>query len=233
MNSLLSDTVTTMVLDMNNYNTNTYVQNSIADAGLPIQHTTSIYGGGWRYVNDNTTQPGVVNTATSIWNKMNWYFFSNSSNNSSYAYNRFTCAFIRLQFNLQSTVSSNNRPFFVIYTLPQNSGNGSSWYRSRKVYTNQSDVPLVNKDVVMYIGTDPRLCGFSNINAEQFIQLTYTNSSLTYTGPSGQSDIQSSEVISLLAWNTNSASSKGSVDFTCVEMGSAIGSTLNKVITFY
>lgn len=232
MNSLLSDTVITIVLDMNAYATNTIIQNTIADGAFPIANTASIYGGGWRYVNDASSYPGVVNLSTSISNKINWYFFQNATNNASYAYGRLNTAFIRLQFNSQSATSSGNCPFITVYTLPQESGNGASWYRSKKSYAIQSSVPLVNTDVILYIGTDPRLCGFKNLNASQYVQLTYTNSDVSFKGPTGQTDIQSTEVISLISLGTNSASSTGTIDFTCVEMGYGIGSVLSKNITF-
>jgi len=233
MNSLLSDTVTTMVLDMNNYATNTFVQNTIADAAFPIANTSSIYGGGWRYVNNVSQYPGTTNVTTSVSNKINWYFFTNTQNNAGYAYGRMNTAFIRLQFALSSTTTNGNCPYLVVYTLPQSSGgNGGSWFRSKKCYSNTSATPLVNTDVILYVGADPRMCGFPNLNATQYVQLTYTNSGVTYTGPSGQTDIQSSEVISLLGWDTNSSSPTGTVDFTCVEMGYSIGSSLYKVITF-
>ena len=232
MNSLLSDTVTTMVLDMNAYASNTIVQNTIADAAFPIAHTVSMYGGGWRYVNDVSAYPGVLNPTTSTSNKINWYFFQNATNNASYAYGRLNTAFVRLQFNLQSATTSGNCPYITVYTLPQASGNGASWYRSKKCYANQSATPIINTDVILYVGTDPRLCGFKNLNATQYIQLTYTNSAVTFNGPAGQTDIQSTEVISLLSLGTNSTSSTGSIDFTCVEMGYGIGSALFKNITF-
>lgn len=231
MNSLLSDTITTKVLDMNRVDIDTVVQNVLADGAYPISNTTSIYGGGWRYVNNPTAYPGIINPSTSTSNKINWYFFNNSVNNSSYAYSRFNTAFMRLQFNSTSSVSEGNCPFLTIYTLPQASGNGSSLYRSKKSYLNQSSTPIINTDVVLYIGSDPRLRGFTNLNASQYVQLTYTNRDVSFIGPSGQIDIQSNEVISMLEWGTNS-SSYVNVDFTCVEMGYSIGSSLNKFITF-
>lgn len=234
MNSLLGDTVTTTVLDFSLYATNTTVQNVVADGAMPLQNLTSIYGGGWRYTNNASAFPATINPATATSNKINWYFFSNSTQNVAYLYSRFRTAFVRLQFASSSAVQSGNLPYLAMYTLPLSSGgNGGSWYRSRKCYTIPSSTPLVNTDVVLYVGADPRECGFPNLNAAQYVKLTYQNATITFTGPAGQTDIQPSECLSLMGWGTNSVSTTGSIDITVVEMGYGVGSVMNKVITYY
>jgi len=233
MNNLLSDTISTIVLDMNTYASNTYVQNAIADAALPIANPTSMYGGGWRYVNNASAYPAIINPSTSVSNKINWYMFSNSTTNAAYAYSRFNTAFLRLSMALTSTTQAGNFPYVTVYTLPQGSGNGASWYRSKKSYTVAVDVLPVGTDVILYVGTDPRLCGFTNLHATVFINLTYQHAAITYKGPVGQTDIASNEIISLIGWGTNSVSTTGSVDMTVCEMGYSIGSGLNRLLTFY
>ena len=233
VNSLLGDTITTMVLDMVNLASSTYVQGCIADGAMPIQNTSSIYGNGWRYVNNNSTYPAITNPSNSVWNKINWYIFNNTTANNAYAYSRFNCGFIRLQFASSSATQSGNLPFLTVYTLPQASGNGASWYRSKKSFSTSTITPNVNTDVILYAGTDPRLYGFRNLNAVQYIPLTFTSSGVSYSGPSGQTDITPTETISLMSWGSNSASSTGSIDFTVIEMGYCIGSALNRVVTYY
>lgn len=234
MNSILGQSIQTIILDMINYSTSSIVSGCIADGALPIQDTISSFAGGWKYCNNSSTYPTIVNPATGISNKINWYIFSNTASNLFYKYSRFNTAFIRIQFNVSESTQNGNIPFLTIYTLPQSSGNYASWYRSKKTYTNPSTTPIINQDLVLYVGNDPRSCGFTNLNSSQFINLSYDPTNYqTYLGPSGQTDISSNEIIEYISWGTNSASSVGNVNFTCTQIGYSIGSELKRIVTYF
>lgn len=239
MDKVLSQYVSTVLLDFNVYAGSTFVQGAVADGAWPIANTQhAAAAGGWRYCNDATTYPGIRNLAVSNYSaKINWYFFNNSSKTAvQYQSQRLRTMYMRLRFHKASAVTNTNRPFFAVYSVPLGAGQGdaAAWYRSRKVFTQAASTVPQDQDVVLYVGTDPRQCGFQGLIADSFVQVTFNPADYqSFIGPAGQTDFTATEVLSMISVNTSSSNTTGNTDFTLHEVGYRFGPLMTRVATFF
>lgn len=239
MDKVLSQYVGTLVLDFNVYAGSTFVQGAVADGAWPIANTEhAAAAGGWRYCNDVTTYPGIRNLAVGNYSaKINWYVFNNTSTSAiQFQSQRLRTMYMRIRCHKASAVTNTNRPFFAVYSVPLGAGQGdaAAWYRSRKVYTRAVTPVSPDQDVVLYVGTDPRLCGFHGLVADSFIEVQYNSGDFQgYLGPAGQTDFLATEVLSMISVNTSSSNTTGSTDFTLHEVGYRFGPTLQRIATFF
>jgi hypothetical protein len=106
------------------------------DASAPIADPG--YRDGWYFTNDTAGK------------KINWYFFDSTTDTSTLG--TFSCYAI---VTLDQTAKL---PFFGIYTKLGATGNGGSWYRSRRVmYPDAPTTYVAGKTYLMYFGVDPQV----------------------------------------------------------------------------
>jgi len=177
-----------------------YADSSIAPQTSPYLNT---YGyGGWAYAKASPQ----ASTA-----KINWYFpfpiVGGTVGDLKGLYYQI--------FNGNIT-SSDNLPFFTVYTVPQGPSASPpdyrSWYHSSMTYVCTSISPI-NQTVQAYaniksLSFTPQSIGMQN-------QLIMTES--TVNNPKG--DYQDNQQILFIAFGTNSASPLGSVSFSCGKVG--------------
>lgn len=236
---VLSQHVTNIVLDFNVYAGSTFVQGAVADGAWPVANTEhAAAAGGWRYCNDATAFPGIKNVAVGNYSaKINWYVFNNSSKTAvQYQAQRLKTMYMRVRFHKSSAVTNTNRPFFAVYSVPLGAGQGdaAAWYRSRKVFTKADSTVPVDQDVILYVGTDPRLCGFQGLVADSFVSISFNPSDYqSFLGPAGQTDFAATEVLSMISVNTGSGNTTGNTDFTLHEVGYRFGPLLSRVALYF
>jgi len=177
-----------------------YADSSIAPQTSPYLNT---YGyGGWAYAK---ASPQASNA------KINWYFpfpiIGGTVGDLKGLYYQI--------FNGNIT-SSDNLPFFTVYTVPQGPSASPpdyrSWYHSSMTYVCTSTSP-VNQTIQAYANIKslpftPQSIGIQN-------QLSMIQS--TVNNPKG--DYQDNQQILFIAFGTNSASALGSVSFSCGKIG--------------
>ena len=127
----IEENLNTQIVTIFDNNTATF-----PDAAAPIADPG--YRDGWYFTNNTTGK------------KFNWYFFDGAANTSTI--DTFSCYAI---VTLDDVIKL---PFFGIYTKPGASGNGGSWYRSRRVMYPDAPATLVaGKTYLMYFGVDPQV----------------------------------------------------------------------------
>ncbi len=174
-----------------------------SDEGWPVPDR--LHHNGWRYTNTVLCK----NLVTNAFNKINWYFFINNTMDAKYNYSKFKTFYVRIRLDSASTFL----PFVSIFTAKQNDGHDAgSFYRSRKNYT-ETGVLDKGKEIIIWIGKNPNR---SITNYEFTSDPSVFN---FYVGPTGQTDIDPSENISLIALQTSSIDTVGQVDFTLLEVG--------------
>lgn len=189
-----------------------------ADGSAPSKDTTY---NAWKFANA---------TAGS---KINWYLMSNpSSSDSTFLYSNFKTMYARIRLN-----SAVSKPFFATYTYRQNDGkDAASWFRSEKTCEVYSETPVVGNYICIYMGADPRTCGF-NMAVDQAICLTRdatnANASNKRFATAPTYEFAGTENVWMCALSSDSGSSVNNVNFTCFEFGYRFGSKMYRVFTKY
>jgi hypothetical protein len=217
------ETKSVIRFDINRYES----ENIVKNGALPVKNDDSKYPisqGGWMYINDVENYPLIQNPSSNVHNKINWYILNNSSKELIYSFGNMKSIFLRLMSY------SSILPFINLYTYKNEDGtdySDSSSYRSSVSYDIQSEI-IQGKDTVLYIGQDPRDCGFNNLqNVESFVN--YTPSS--YKGPIGQTSPTSDEIISFIELSTLPGDA-GNIKFTLLEFGIRFDCYLQRTATY-
>ena len=210
------------------------VKNVIPDEAVPVPSPMAMYNG-WKFSNTQLTATKGT--------KINWYMnvapvitkvspakYTTADltyqQKSIFAVSNLRCAYIRLQFHVAPT--ANTVPFLVQYTLlePGDNQQNSQWYHSRKFSNVYTGSISANKDYILYVGSDPRTCGFvAPAPDTEYIEFKKGE---PFTQPiqtiPTQTDFAPTDVLRFMAWSTDSGNTlTGSTDFTCAEMGYAMG----------
>jgi hypothetical protein len=180
-----------------------------ADASPPQAIPISRYGyNGWYYANTDTW----VNVAPTVRNKINWYLAPNAAT-STVADLRY----IRMNLCVFNRVST---PFITVYTKATGSGDSGGWYKSKRNYIIGDANSLTNGG---------KYCFYANLNSYTVapVIIGHTNAVLTLSSVSSSNvgTYASNEVLFAISIGTNSASSRGNVEFTLssVIIGDASG----------
>ena len=164
---------------------------------------------GWGFSNQVTASP----------NKINWYYYSKQSSNTSVSVkvnqlSNMYCVIKSLEGNVEN-------PFFIVYTTPTGVNDAASWYHSKLFYGSNALPVNVDKSqqILLFTGLDdPSIHPEIPSSNRQQLQL---NSSLCNPSSITDSIVSSSlDEINLVSLQTSSQSiSYGHYNFNVYEMG--------------
>ena len=164
---------------------------------------------GWGFSNQVTASP----------NKINWYYYSKQTSNTSVSVkvnqlSNMYCVIKSLEGNVEN-------PFFIVYTTPTGVNDAASWYHSKLFYGSNALPVNVDKSqqILLFTGLDdPSIHPEIPSSNRQQLQL---NSSLCNPSSITDSIVSSSlDEINLVSLQTSSQSiSYGNYNFNVYEMG--------------
>jgi hypothetical protein len=176
----------------------------IAQIGAGSEHQTvytlfednaNVYADGMPGTYDPKAREGWYFTNATAGKKINWYFYDPTVVTSTVAQFESVYAVV--------TLDTNKVPFFVVYTL----GTDFLWYKSARVFANQSPATVTPGKYLIYAGTDPGI----------YPELPRIAQSVTAGASNGA--FGAGETIMTMTLHTDSGSSVNSYKFVTHQVG--------------
>lgn len=159
----------------------------------------NVYSNGWPGAIDHKGREGWYFTNQTTGDKINWYYYDPTQLTTTVANFKNAYAII--------TLDTNHIPFFGVYTQPTGTGDGASWFKSKRVYATTTTTAIPGTKYLIHFGTDP------NVYPE------IPRIVLSETGAQSVGAFAGTETVYLLALNTDSSVSAGNYKFVAHQLG--------------